>query len=374
MYMRKYYFTLLLFVIYLPLFAQDPSASYTQYMNALQKLIQEDLYSRVSEVIYDVEELPTKEVFIDFCKGVEKDFDEIQANYGSQLTDEEKEKGTQFTQTMMIQLGELYLDRAADLDTDARTGFFRTFLLEMGYDQTLNSLNEDNSRAIIMGIHAALEIPFGMPNTEVMTYIYSEEAPILELYRAAYIMNEMAMLNESYDAINAMTESFKTAYPDSRFYESMKVTLISLEKLREGAAVEDFSFLDMEGNPRSLSEFKDKIIYLDLWASWCGPCINTFKTKTPSFEKKLREKEDVVLMYISIDENQEPWKKYLEKNPMRGVHLFAGKGFEAEIMRYFKVWGIPRYLIIGKDNKLISPNAPRPGDEAYNVLMEALGS
>jgi hypothetical protein len=59
---------------------------------------------------------------------------------------------------------------------------------------------------------------------------------------------------------------------------------------------------------------------------------------------------------------------------MGGVHLFAGKGFEAEIMKYFKVWGIPRYLIIGKDNKIIDVNAPRPGDEAFEVLKEISGS
>ena len=55
---------------------------------------------------------------------------------------------------------------------------------------------------------------------------------------------------------------------------------------------------------------------------------------------------------------------------MNGVHLFAGQGFEAEIMRYFKVWGIPRYLILGKGNKILQVNAPRPGDEAYEALIE----
>ncbi len=372
--MRKINFSLILTLLVSPLFAQGPSQAYSQYMNELQKLVQEDLYTRVSEVIYDVEELPEQEVFLDFCKGVEQDFDAILNKYKDQLTDEEIAKGKQFTQTMMIQMAELYLDRAEDLDTDARTGFFRSFILDLGYDQNLSALNEDNSRAIVMGIYAALKIPFGMPNTEVMAYVYSEEVPIKELYQAAYIMNEMAMLNESYDALFAMKEGYKREYPDSRFNENIEMTLISLEKLREGADVENFSFVDLEGNTRSLSEFQDKIIYLDLWASWCGPCINTFKTKTPAFEKKLREREDVVLMYISIDENQEPWKKYLDKNPMRGVHLFAGKGFEADIMRYFKVWGIPRYLIIGKDNKLVSPNAPRPGDEAYEVLVGTSGS
>ncbi|PSL00486.1 thioredoxin-like protein [Cecembia rubra] len=351
------------------LFAQGPSQGFLEYMNGIQQLIQNDLYNKVSAVLYDVEETPKQSVFLDFCKNVEKDFHTHYSKYADKLSSEEKDAAAKFTQTMMIQLGELYLDRAQELEVSERLVFFRTFMMEMGYAQNLSSLNEDVSRAIIMGIYSAMNIPFGMPTQEVVAYIYKEEEPIKELYHAAFIINEMAMLNESYDELEAMSAGFQKEYPSSRFLSGLDATLASLENLREGALVQDFSFVDQEGKERKLSEFKDKIIYLDLWASWCGPCINTFKTKTPDFEKKLRNREDVVLMYISIDEKPESWKNYLDKNPMRGIHLFAGRGFEADIMKYFKVWGIPRYLIIGKENKLISPNAPRPGDEAYEALI-----
>lgn len=364
---------ILLFLITLfiggQLYAQEPSRGFLDYMNGLQQLIQNDLYGRVSEVLYDVEETPKQNEFLDFCKNVERDFQEHYEKYADKFSAEEKDAAKKFTQTMIIQLGELYLDRAQELEVSERLGFFRTFMMEMGYAKNLSSINEDVSRAIVMAIHSAMNIPFGMPTQEVVAYIYKEEEPIKELYHAAFIINEMAMLNESYDELEAMSSGFKKEYPSSRFLAGLDATLASLENLREGAEVQDFSFVDLEGKGRKLSEFKDKIIYLDLWASWCGPCINTFKTKTPEFEKKLRDREDVVLMYISIDEKPESWKNYLDKNPMRGVHLFAGRGFEADIMRYFKVWGIPRYLIIGKGNKLVSPNAPRPGDEAYEALI-----
>ena len=365
---------ILLFLITLligsQLYAQGPSQGFLGYMTEMQQLIQNDLYGKVSEILYDVEETPTQSVFLDFCKNVEGDFQTYYSKYAEKLSLEEKEEAANFTQTMMIQLGELYLDRAQELEVSDRLNFFKTFMIEMGYDKNLSKLNEDVSRSIIMGIYSAMNIPFGLPTQEVEAYIFNEEEPMKELYHAAFVINEMAMLNESYDELEAMSAIFKKEYPFSRLLSSLDATLASLENLREGAAVHDFSFVDIEGKERKLSEFKDKIIYLDLWASWCGPCINTFKTKTPDFEKKLREREDVVLMYISIDEKPESWKNYLDKNPMTGVHLFAGRGFEADIMRYFKVWGIPRYLIIGKDNKLLNPNAPRPGDEAYEALIE----
>jgi thiol-disulfide isomerase/thioredoxin len=223
---------------------------------------------------------------------------------------------------------------------------------------------------MMMSVHGALGIPFGMPNEQVPAFIHELEDPKREMFMAALIQNDMMMLTGGYDKNKSQVEGFKRDYPQSVYNGNLDKGLVSIEKLREGAVVENFSFVDLEGNQVSLGDFKDKIIYLDLWASWCGPCINTFRTKTPEFETKLRDREDVVLMYISIDEKEEPWRNYLSKNPMRGTHLFAGKGFQAEIMQYFKVWGIPRYLIIGKDNKIIDVNAPRPGEEAFEALSK----
>ena len=183
----------------------------------------------------------------------------------------------------------------------------------------------------------------------------------------------MLMLTGSYEDSEMAVSDFSKNYTNSTHLANLKEGLVSLEKLKTGSVVEDFSFVNLEGEKVNLSDYKDKVIYLDLWASWCGPCINTFRTKTPDFEKQLRAYDDIVLMYVSVDDQQAPWKNYLDKNPMRGVHAYAGQGFEADIMKYFKVWGIPRYLIIGKDNRLFNANAPRPGDEAVAALLEAKG-
>lgn len=361
---------LLAFILSLRVFAQEASPAYMEYMKGLENLIQNELYGQVSQVLYDSEEVPTTASYISFCKEVQGKLHDYFKQYSDGMDVNEQESAIQFSQVMMVQLAELYLDRSQDMEISDRKVFFKEYLSQMDYFNGISSLNEDIARSISMNLYAALGIPFGMPNSEVEAYIQTENDPAKELYQAAFLINEMSMLNMDFGELEKLTSDFKDSYPNSHHISKLENTLLSLENLKEGALVQDFSFIDLEGNVTNLSQFKDKIIYLDLWASWCGPCINTFRTKTPDFEKKLRDYDDIVLMYISIDENQDPWKNYLDKNPMRGIHLFAGKGFEADIMKYFKVWGIPRYLIIGKDNKLISPNAPRPGDEAFDVLKE----
>ncbi|SMD42018.1 Thioredoxin-like [Aquiflexum balticum DSM 16537] len=351
-------------------YGQAPTQAYLDYMNGLESYVQNDLYGKVAAVLYDVDDLPPAGDYIDFVTQIKKELEEYYQKNSVGLKEEEKKNARIFTNTMLVQLGDLYFDRGQELDTSEKLLFLERFFGETGLESSISELSDDLARSLMMTVHTALGIPFGMPNEQVGAFVQELEEPKKEMFLAALIQNDMLMLSGGYDVSKFQIEGFKSTYPQSVYIDNLDNGLLSIEKLRAGAQVENFSFVDLEGNQVSLTDFKDKIIYLDLWASWCGPCINTFRTKTPEFESKLREKEDVVLMYISIDEKEEPWRNYLSKNPMRGVHLFAGKGFQAEIMQYFKVWGIPRYLIIGKDNKIIDVNAPRPGDEAFEVLSK----
>lgn len=351
-------------------YGQAPTQAYLDYMNGLESYVQNDLYGKVAAVLYDVDDLPPAEDYINFVTQIKKEIEEFYQKNSGGLKEEEKKNAKIFTNTMLVQLGDLYFDRGQELETSEKLVFLDRFFGETGLESSILELSDDLARSLMMTVHTALGIPFGMPNEQVAAFIRELEEPKKEMFLAALIQNDMMMLMGGYDISKFQIDGFKSNYPQSVYIENLDKGLLSIEKLRAGAQVENFSFVDLEGNQVSLTDFKDKIIYLDLWASWCGPCINTFRTKTPEFETKLREKEDVVLMYISIDEKEEPWRNYLSKNPMRGVHLFAGKGFQAEIMQYFKVWGIPRYLIIGKDNKIIDVNAPRPGEEAFEVLSK----
>jgi thiol-disulfide isomerase/thioredoxin len=351
-------------------YGQAPTQAYLDYMSGLESYVQNDLYGKVAAVLYDVDDLPPAEDYINFVTQIKKEIEEFYQKNSVGLQEEEKKNAKIFTNTMLVQLGDLYFDRGQELETSEKLLFLDRFFGETGLESSISELSDDLARSLMMTVHTALGIPFGMPNQQVAAFIQELDEPKKEMFLAAFIQNDMLMLSGGYDMSKVQIDGFKSTYPQSVYIDNLDKGLLSIEKLKAGAQVENFSFVDLDGNQVSLADFRDKIIYLDLWASWCGPCINTFRTKTPEFETKLREKEDVVLMYISIDEKEEPWRNYLSKNPMRGVHLFAGKGFQAEIMQYFKVWGIPRYLIIGKDNKIIDVNAPRPGDEAFEVLSK----
>lgn len=118
-----------------------------------------------------------------------------------------------------------------------------------------------------------------------------------------------------------------------------------------------FSFKDVNGKAYSLSDFKGKVVYLDIWASWCGPC----KQQIPA-AKELEERykgKNVVFVAVSIDQSEEAWKKVLVSNTPPGIQLYA-KGDNGAFAQNYGIVSIPRYYLIDKNGNVISADARRP--------------
>lgn len=131
----------------------------------------------------------------------------------------------------------------------------------------------------------------------------------------------------------------------------------------------EVTFENLAGEKISLSSFKGKVIYVDFWASWCGPCRQEFPF-SKQLQNDLKNKDEVVFLYISIDENKEAWKKAVSSLGLDkgGVNVYA-----PELAAAYGVSAIPRYMLFNKEGQLVDPNAPRPSDpETLSRISELL--
>ena len=128
---------------------------------------------------------------------------------------------------------------------------------------------------------------------------------------------------------------------------------------------------DINGKKVSLSDFKGKVVYLDLWASWCGPCLYEM-SHSQDVKAKYRENPEVVFLYISIDSDQDAWKRMVKKKNIHGIHLNSKGGKEDDVINKFKANTIPRYILIDKNGNIADDNAKRPSDPAVIDDIEAL--
>ena len=154
----------------------------------------------------------------------------------------------------------------------------------------------------------------------------------------------------------------------------LKEQLAQLEaKLKEKDSGEapDFTYPDAEGKMVSLSDFRGKVVLIDVWATWCGPC----QAQMPYLLKLEEELKDsgIVFMGVSVDEekNKEKWLKMIEEKGLKGIQLFAS-GW-SKIAKDYEIKGIPRFIVVGKDGKLVARQAPVPSDPALKeMLLEAV--
>ena len=169
-------------------------------------------------------------------------------------------------------------------------------------------------------------------------------------------------LKEHYSFLVDKLKTQKYVFAANYVYDQVK-------HLEAGAMAPDFKVLDIDSNEVALSDFVGKVVYLDFWATWCGPC----KAQIPH-AKKLKtqfEGKDVVFLYLSTDKSDQKWRNFVESKNLSGIHLIAGKE-KGNISKAYRVSGIPKYVLIDKEGKIADSMAKRPSQQGIAKDIEGL--
>ena len=136
---------------------------------------------------------------------------------------------------------------------------------------------------------------------------------------------------------------------------------------KKGEKATDFTYPDQNEKLFSLSDYEDHLVYVDVWATWCGPC----KAEIPSLKKleKEYEEKNIVFLSVSVDEDKEAWINMINKEELGGVQLWAN-GW-SQITKDYAIFGIPRFMLFSVNGNVISTDAPRPSSEEIRPLLDA---
>lgn len=151
----------------------------------------------------------------------------------------------------------------------------------------------------------------------------------------------------------------------------------ALSKLEKGMKSPEFTdYENFNGGTTSLSDLKGKYVYIDVWATWCGPCIR----EIPDFknlENKYKDK-NIHFIGISIDDrmrpvyNYERWREMIIKRKIGGIQLFAEAAWNSKFTKAYGIDSIPRYILIDPEGNIVTGNAPRPSDPTLIDLFNSL--
>ena len=139
--------------------------------------------------------------------------------------------------------------------------------------------------------------------------------------------------------------------------------------LKAGSTAPTFTLEDIEGNQVSLADLKGKVVYLDFWATWCGPCLKEIEPAKSL--KHIFRNEEVVFLYITLDTNKDKWKSFVAEKNMTGLHLFANGAFNTKVAKAYNVTGVPSYFLIDKNGVIISSSPKRPSQPGVEEEISA---
>lgn len=144
-------------------------------------------------------------------------------------------------------------------------------------------------------------------------------------------------------------EKIKTAFHKS--YSQY----ISLEPGKKAPA---FSLFDISGNQVKLSDYLGNFVYIDVWATWCGPCCR----EMPKFHELKKQFKDKAIQFISIsiDTDENAWINKIESDKLDGIQLRVTN--KDSFRRDYKISLIPRFILIDKEGKIIDSKMTRPSD------------
>ena len=139
-------------------------------------------------------------------------------------------------------------------------------------------------------------------------------------------------------------------------------------KIQPGKDAFNFNYQDINGNSVQLSDFKGKYVFIDIWATWCKPCCYEIPF-IKEIEHRLKDK-NIVFVSISKDKDLDVWKNYVKNENMGGLQLNYGRN--SDFMDYFYITGIPRFIIIDPNQKIVTARAPKPSSGELEVLLNNL--
>lgn len=152
---------------------------------------------------------------------------------------------------------------------------------------------------------------------------------------------------------------FMSIVKNETYKDAIKKSYINLKKLSKGTLSPTFELFDVNNNLITLESLKGKLVYIDIWGTWCIPCIQEIPA-LKEIEIAFREK-DIYFVSICIRDKKENFLNFVKEKNLSGIQLFA-PDIDIPFFKDFQLKTVPRFILIDKEGKIIDANSFKPSD------------
>ncbi|WP_374540256.1 TlpA family protein disulfide reductase [Flavobacterium sp.] len=250
---------------------------------------------------------------------------------------------------------DIYLVKNAKLDGNVEFDNFNSTLNFKGFGS-----NEANFLIRLQKISESVD------NIDSFKLIHNKNE--LDLSLAKYRNKLISILPKSNDK-DFLVFANERIENQVKYFEEVGIQNLSLFELN-GLKCPDFNFIDIKGTTFKLNNFENKYLLIDIWATWCAPCIDDLKY-LEEIKQNFKEKP-IEFISVSIDDKIENWKKNINERNLIGFQLLSPKARDDVFFEQIKLITVPRYLLISPEGIIVNSNTPRPSSPELVKLLDSV--
>jgi thiol-disulfide isomerase/thioredoxin len=204
-------------------------------------------------------------------------------------------------------------------------------------------------------------------------------------YDKVLALDDAAFVKAIDDKSKADLEKLTKAGLDANFVEQQKAGIemntqgikqyyaqISANRKLNNSPSANFEYENHKGGKTSLASLKGKYVYIDVWATWCGPC----RAEIPSLklvEDKYHGKNiEFVSISVDVEKDHDKWKSFVTDKQLEGIQLIADKNWMSDFITAYKINSIPRFILIDPKGNIVDADAARPSDPRLQQQLDTL--
>ncbi|MBE9662118.1 TlpA family protein disulfide reductase [Mucilaginibacter myungsuensis] len=180
----------------------------------------------------------------------------------------------------------------------------------------------------------------------------------------------MQMVIRPGDSLTVDYNKYMTVATDPYYKDLVTASYNNLLKYSPGKPAPLFTYNTPDEKPVSLSSLKGSYVYIDVWATWCGPCI----AEIPSLKKVEEQYHDKNIKFVSLSiddlKDKTKWKNYVADNKLGGIQIMADNAWKSGFVKSLNINSIPRFILIDPKGNIVSADAPRPSNAELVKLLD----
>lgn len=232
----------------------------------------------------------------------------------------------------------------------------KSLLQEKIYPPSLFDLEEESFKKKVDEINSELS-SFLENNKDIDSTLFANEKSELEKFES----NMLTSYGKQKEYLDARAKQF------AKFIGNPSPTFENYENYK--------------GGETSLDDLKGKYVYIDIWATWCGPC----KAEIPSLKEVEKDYHGKNIEFVSIsvdngrgykektvEASKIGWKEMIAQENLGGIQLFSDNAWKSDFITGYEINSIPRFILIDPAGNVVNADAPRPSSPKLRTLFDAL--